>query len=85
MSWLKRMKRAFYTVTIRVPFFLRRTQCIFKNEEHIVEVPFHSSLLESEQLILEKIRGIENPANILTKGVTIEQLKLCSASVGLRA
>ncbi|RVW85457.1 Retrovirus-related Pol polyprotein from transposon TNT 1-94 [Vitis vinifera] len=33
-------------------------------------------------VILEKICGSKNPANMLTKGVTIEKLKLCAASIG---
>ena len=36
-------------------------------------------------VILEKFYGSKNPTDMLTKGVTIKKLKLCTASVGLLA
>ena len=36
-------------------------------------------------VILEKICGSKNKADMLTKGVTIEKLKLCAALIGLLA
>ncbi|RVW74402.1 Retrovirus-related Pol polyprotein from transposon TNT 1-94 [Vitis vinifera] len=46
----------------------------------------HGFLDELDKLvILEKICGSKNPADMLTKGVTIEKLKLCAASIGLLA
>ena len=42
-------------------------------------------LVEDKLVILEKICGSKNPADMLTKGVTIEKVKLCAASVGLLA
>ena len=45
---------------------------------------FIRSLLEDGILKLEKISGAQNPAYMLTKTVTIDKLKLCSASVGLK-
>ena len=42
-------------------------------------------LIEDKLVILEKICGSKNPTDMLTKGVTIEKLKLCAASVGLLA
>lgn len=45
---------------------------------------FIRSLLEDGILKLEKISGAQNPADMLTKAVTIDKLKLCSASVGLQ-
>jgi len=41
---------------------------------------FIHSFLESEQLTLEKISGTENLADMLTKCVFIEKLKLCETS-----
>jgi hypothetical protein len=65
--------------------------CLAKNPayhsstKHIqLRYHFIHSLLESEQLILEKICGTENLVDMLTKGVTIEKLKLCAVSVGLQ-
>ncbi|KAL6310751.1 hypothetical protein AAG906_015088 [Vitis piasezkii] len=46
----------------------------------------HGFLDELDKLvILEKICGSKNPIDMLTKGVTIEKLKLCVASIGLLA
>ncbi|RVX01499.1 Retrovirus-related Pol polyprotein from transposon TNT 1-94 [Vitis vinifera] len=46
----------------------------------------HGFLDELDKLvILEKICGSKNPADMLTKGVTIEKLKLCATSIGLLA
>ena len=60
------------------PFFHSRTK-------HIqLRYHFIRSLLEDGILKLEKISGAQNPANMLTKTVTIDKLKLCSASVGLK-
>ena len=42
-------------------------------------------LVKDELLILEKIYGSKNLADMLTKGVIIEKLKLCVASIGLLA
>ena len=42
-------------------------------------------LVEDKLLILEKICGSKNPIDMLTKGVTIEKLKLCIALVDLLA
>ena len=44
-----------------------------------------SDLVEDKLVILEKICGSKNPTDMLTKGVTIEKLKLCAALIGLLA
>ena len=44
---------------------------------------FIKYLLEDEVLTLRKIQGSKNPANMLTKVVTIDKLNLCSTSVDL--
>jgi hypothetical protein len=86
MSWERRMSRAFYTVIIRVSFFFAKSPAYHSRTKHIqLRYHFIRSLLESGQLLLEKIRGTENPADMLTKVVTMEKLKLCAASVGLQA
>jgi hypothetical protein len=66
--------------------FLAKNPTYHSRTKHIqLRYHFIRSLLESEQLILEKIRGTENPADMFTKGVIVEKLKLCAASVGLQA
>ena len=42
---------------------------------------FIRSSLEDGVLVLEKILGSKNPADMLTKTVTIDKLKLCSTSL----
>ena len=42
-------------------------------------------LVEDELVILKKICRSKNPVDMLTKGVTIEKLKLCATSIGLLA
>jgi ATP-binding cassette subfamily B (MDR/TAP) protein 1 len=65
---------------------LARNPVFHSRTKHIrLRYHFIRSLLEDEVLILKKIRGSQNPADMLTKAVTIEKLKLCTASVGLRA
>ena len=44
-----------------------------------------SYLFEDKLVILEKICGSKNPADMLTKGVIIKKLKLRAALVGLLA
>ena len=52
-----------------------------------IQVWYHfiRSALENGALVLEKIPGSKNPADMLTKTVTIDKLKLCSTLVGLQA
>ncbi|KAL0755152.1 hypothetical protein Bca101_092820 [Brassica carinata] len=44
---------------------------------------FIRSALEDEMLVLEKIPGSKNPADMLTKVVPYGKLRLCATSVGL--
>lgn len=44
---------------------------------------FIRSALEDEMLVLEKIPGSKNPADMLTKVVPYDKLRLCATSVGL--
>jgi hypothetical protein len=46
---------------------------------------FHSKTKHIQLLKLEKIHTSQNPADMLTKGVTREKLSSCSVSVGLQA
>ena len=57
----------------------------FHSRTKHIQLRYHfiRSLLEDGILKLEKISGSQNPADMLTKTVTIDKLKLCSASVGL--
>ena len=63
---------------------LAKNSAFHSRTKHI-ELRYHfiRSLLEDDVLILEKIQGSKNPADMLTKVMTIDKLKLCSTSVGL--
>ena len=52
-----------------------------------IQLKYHfiRSVLDEELLKLENIHTIQNPADMLTKGVTREKLSSCSVSVGLQA
>lgn len=66
--------------------FLAKNPAYHSRTKHIsIRYHFIRSLLDDRQLLLEKICGSKNPADMLTKGVTLEKLKLCSTSVGLSA
>ena len=66
--------------------FLAKNSAFHSKLKHIqTKYHFVRYLIEDKLVILEKICGFKNAANILTKGVTIEKLKLCAVSVGLLA
>jgi len=66
--------------------FLAKNPAFHLRTKHIqLRYHFIRSLLDSGELLLEKICGAENPADMLTKVVTVDKLKLCAASVGLQA
>ncbi|KAB5556119.1 hypothetical protein DKX38_007028 [Salix brachista] len=66
--------------------FLAKNPAYHSRTKHIsIRYHFIRSLLDDKQLLLEKICGSKNPADMLTKGVTLDKLKLCATSVGLSA
>ena len=66
--------------------FLAKNPAFHSRTKHIqVKYHFIRYFLNDEQLKLEKICGSQNPADMLTKGVTIEKLRLCTTSIGLLA
>ena len=66
--------------------FLAKNSAFHSKLKHIqTKYHFFRYLVEDKLVILEKIFGSKNPIDMLTKGVTIEKLKLCAASVGLLA
>ena len=63
--------------------FLAKNLTFHLKSKHIqTKYHFIRYLVEDKLVLLEKICGSKNPADILTKGVTIEKLKLCVASIG---
>ena len=66
--------------------FLAKNLAFHSKSKHIqTKYHFIRYLVEDKLVILEKICGSKNPADMLTKGVTIEKLKLCATSIGLLA
>ena len=66
--------------------FLAKNLVFHSKQKHIqTKYHFIHYLVEDKLVILEKICESKNPADMLTKGVTIEKLKLCAASIGLLA
>ena len=64
--------------------YLAKNPVYHARTKHIdVKYHFICSLVEDEKLHLMKILGSQNPADMLTKAVTIEKLELCATSVGL--
>ena len=62
--------------------FLAKNPAFHSKLKHIqTKYHFICYLVEDKLVILEKICGSKNLADMLTKGVTIEKLKLCAASV----
>ena len=57
----------------------------FHSRTKHIEVKYHfiRSLLEKKALWLEKVRGDQNLADMFTKVVTLDKLRLCSTSVDL--
>ena len=66
--------------------FLAKNLTFHSKSKHI-QTKYHliRYLVEDKLVILKKICGSKNPADKLTKGVTIEKLKLCAASIDLLA
>ena len=66
--------------------FLAKNSDFHSKSKHIqTKYHFIRYLVEDKLVILEKIYGSKNSTDMLTKGVTIEKLKLYAASVGLLA
>ena len=66
--------------------FLAKNSAFHSKSKHIqTKYYFICYLVEDKLVILEKICGSKNAVDMLTKGVTIEKLKLCAALVGLLA
>jgi len=66
--------------------FLAKNSAFHSKSKHIqTKYHFIRYLVENKLVMLEKICGSKNPADMLTKGVTIEKLKLCADSIGLLA
>ena len=64
--------------------FLAKSSAFHSKSKHIqTKYYFICYLVEDKLVILKKICGSKNPADMLTKSVTIEKLKLCAVSIGL--
>jgi len=69
----------------RSAIHLAKNSTFHSNTKHIhLKYHFIWSALEDRQLKLEKIHASQNPADMLTKVVTREKLRICSVSSGLQ-
>ncbi|KAK9050872.1 hypothetical protein SSX86_030160 [Deinandra increscens subsp. villosa] len=59
---------------------------VFHGKTKHIQLRYHfvRDLISEDVLKLNKIKGTKNPADMLTKVVTLEKLKLCVASAGLQ-
>ena len=64
----------------------RAKKLAFHSRTKHIQLKYHFiwSVLEDGQLKLEKIHTSQNPADMLTKVVTREKLRICSVSIGLQ-
>ena len=76
MNWVRSRRWALYTVTVRVQSFLPKIRLFIQSQS----IYRQNTTLSITDKIFEKICGSKNPADMLTKGVTIEKLKLCAVS-----
>ena len=68
----------------QIGIFLAKNSTFHSRTKYIqLKYHFIPYLLRDEQLKLEKICESENPSDMLTKGVTLNQLRLCTTLVGL--
>jgi len=64
---------------------LAKNSTFHSRTKHIqLKYHFIRSVLEDGELKLEKIHTSQNPADMLTKVVTREKLRICLVSVGLQ-
>ena len=64
--------------------FLAKNSAFHLKSKHIqTKYHFIRYFVEDKLVIFEKICGSKNSADMLTKSVIIEKLKLCTVSVGL--
>jgi hypothetical protein len=58
---------------------------VFHSRTKHIQLKYHyiRELVKDGTISLEKIQGTKNPADMLTKEVPIDKLRLCAASVGL--
>ena len=64
--------------------FFAKNSVFHSKSKHIqTKYDFIRYLVEDKLVILEKICGSKNSVDMLTKGVTIEKLKLCATLISL--
>ena len=81
----KKQKNSIFYCDSKSAIHLAKNSTFHSNTKHIhLRYHFVCSVLEDGHLKLEKIHTIQNPADMLTKGVTREKLSSCSVSVGLQ-
>ena len=86
MNWVRSRRWAILHNNSQSAIFLVKNSAFHSKLKHIqTKYYFIRYLVKDKLVILEKICSSKNSADMLTKGVTIEKLKLCAISVGLLA
>jgi len=85
MNWVRSRSWVGYTVIARVPYILQKNSAFHSKTKHIqLKYHFIWLALEDGQLKLEKIHTNQNPADMLTKVLTREKLRIYSVAIGLQ-
>ena len=84
MNWVRSRRWGILHRDSQSAIFLVKNSAFHSKSKHIqTKYHFIRYFVEDKLVILEKICGSKNLADMLTKGVTIKKLKLCAVSVGL--
>ena len=86
MNWVKSRGWGILHSDSQSAIFLVKNLVFHSKSKHMqTKYHFIRYFVEDKLVILEKICGFKNPTDMLTKGVTMEKLKLCAALVSLLA
>ncbi|GKD74618.1 hypothetical protein Tco_1332900 [Tanacetum coccineum] len=79
LSWMSRIHKCVAMSTTEAEYM-----AIAEAGKELIRYHYIRELVSEGTLSLKKILGAKNPADMLTKVVTTQKLKLCAASAGLR-
>ncbi|GJV03050.1 hypothetical protein Tco_1336619 [Tanacetum coccineum] len=91
VRWISRIQKCVTMSTIEAEYMAiaeagKELNPVFHGRMKHIKIRYHyiRELASEGTLSLKKILGAKNPADMLSKVVTTEKLKLCAASTGLR-
>ena len=85
MNWVRNMIWGMLYKDRQSAIHISNNSAFHSRTKHI-HLKYHSiwSVLEDVELKMEKIHTSQNPADMLTKVVTREKLRMCPVSIGLQ-